>query len=336
MNVWLFHQSHVTREALVHRNARLTHWGRQELVERIKAGTPKATVAEQMNISRPTVHKWWARYLEDPNGEWWLDRSSRPHRCPTRTKRRVERKIVHLRRKDKLGPARIAGRVGVPASTIYAVLRREELNRLSWLDRPTGGKVRRYEHDHPGDLVHVDIKKLAKVPPGGGWRVHGRSTGMRSARAKRRKIGYAFVHSAVDDHSRLAYSEIHDDEKAITAVAFWARAQAFFAAHGITVKAVLTDNGMCYRSNDWITTLVAGAVQPRWTRPYRPQTNGKVERFNRTLLDEWAYVRPYRSEADRRRRLDSWLHTYNHHRCHTAIGGQAPISRANNLPAHYN
>jgi transposase InsO family protein len=158
---------------------------------------------------------------------------------------------------------------------------------------------------------------------------------MRSARAKRRKIGYAFVHSAVDDHSRLAYSEIHDDEKAITAVAFWVRAQAFFAAHGITVKAVLTDNGMCYRSNDWITTLVAGAVQPRWTRPYRPQTNGKVERFNRTLLDEWAYARPYRSEADRRRRLDIWLHTYNHHRCHTAIGGQPPISRVNNLPAHY-
>jgi transposase InsO family protein len=318
----------------VHRNARLTHWGRQELVERVRAGTPKATVAEQMNVSRPTVHKWWGRYLENPEGEWWLDRSSRPHRCPTQTKRRVECKIVHIRRKEKLGPARIAGRVGVPASTVYAVLRREELNRLSWMDRPTGEKVRRYEHDQPGDLVHVDIKKLAKVPPGGGWRAHGRSTEMRIAKNKHR-VGYAFVHSAVDDHSRLAYSEILDDEKAPTCAAFWRRAQAFFEDHGITVKAVLTDNGKCYRSNDWMKTLVAGGVQPRWTRPYRPQTNGKVERFNRTLLEEWAYVRPYRSEAERRRRLDSWLHTYNHHRCHTAIGGEPPISRVNNLPAHY-
>jgi transposase InsO family protein len=164
----------------------------------------------------------------------------------------------------------------VPASTIYAVLRRQRLNRLSWMDRPTGEKVRRYEYDHPGDLVHVDIKKLAKVPPGGGWRAHGRSTEMRIKKNKEGRIGYAFVHSAVDDHSRLAYSEVHDDEKTITAVAFWKRAQAFFEAHGITLRAVLTDNGRCYRSNDWIKTLVAGGVQPRWIRPYRPQTNGKV------------------------------------------------------------
>jgi transposase InsO family protein len=318
----------------VHRNARLTHWGRQELVERIKAGTPKATVAEQMNVSRPTVHKWWARYLESPDGQWWLDGSSRPRRCPTRTKRRVERKIVHIRRKHKLGPARIAGRLGVPPSTVYAVLRREELNRLSWLDRPTGTKIRRYERDHPGDLVHVDIKKLGKVPPGGGWRVHGRANEDRGAKQLRR-IGYAFVHSAVDDHSRVAYSEIHDDEKASTAIAFWKRAQTFFESHGIRVKEVLTDNGACYRSRDWVKTLVAGGVQPRYTRPYRPQTNGKVERFNRTLLEEWAYIRPYRSEEHRRRQLDIWLHTYNHHRCHTAIGGHPPISRVNNVPAHY-
>jgi transposase InsO family protein len=143
------------------------------------------------------------------------------------------------------------------------------------------------------------------------------------------------VHSAVDDHSRLAYSEIHDDEQAVTAVGFWRRARAFYADHGITVRAVLTDNGPCYRSAAWIGELAADGVTPRFTQRYRPQTNGKVERFNRTLLEEWAYVRLYQSEAERRRRLDSWLHTYNHHRCHTAIGGQPPINRVNNLPGRY-
>jgi transposase InsO family protein len=319
----------------LHRNARLTRWGRQELVRRIEAGTPVAHVAVEMNVSRPTAHKWWSRYLEDPAGPWWADRSSRPHRSPNQTGRKTEKRIVSLRRNRKLGPARIAGQVEVPASTVYAVLRRQNLNRLAWMDRPTGTPVRRYEHQHPGDLVHVDIKKLGKIPAGGGWRAHGRSTATRSATAKRAKIGYCFVHSAVDDHSRIAFSEIHDDERAVTAVAFWQRANAFFAAHGITVRAVLTDNGKCYRSNAWISELAAAGITPRFTKPYRPQTNGKVERFNRTLLDEWAYLRPYRSEAERCRHLDTWLHLYNHHRSHTALGGNPPMSRVNNLPGHY-
>jgi transposase InsO family protein len=330
--VWLFHQSHRSEEARLHRNARLTHWGRQELVRRIEAGTPIATVAEQMNVSRPTAHKWWRRYLADPHGEWWLDRSSRPHRCPTRTRPKLERRILSLRRTTKLGPARIAGRLEMSASTVHAVLARNGMSRLAWMDRPTGHVIRRYEHDTPGDLVHIDIKKLAKVPPGGGWRVYGRVV----RPARHRRIGYAFVHSAVDDHSRLAYSEIHDDEQATTAIAFWRRARAFYAAHGITVQAVLTDNGSCYRSAAWINELAAQGISPLFTQRYRPQTNGKVERFNRTLLDEWAYVRPYRSETQRRRQLDTWLHTYNHHRCHTALDGQPPITRVNNLPGHYN
>ena len=334
--MWLSYQSHqVPQEARLHRNARLTHWGRQELVRRVEAGRPIAHVAKEMNVSRPTAHKWWGRYRADPDGRWWLDRSSRPHSSPNRTRRKVEKRIVSLRRNRKLGPARIAGQVGMPASTVHAVLVRNELNRLAWMDRPTGEPVRRYERDAPGDLVHVDIKKLGKIPPGGGWRVRGRDTATRSAKAKRAKIGFSFVHSAVDDHSRLAYSEIHDDEKAATCVAFWRRAQAFFEAHGITVRRVLTDNGRCYRGNDWTATLTAAGITPKYTRPYRPQTNGKVERFNRTLLEEWAYVRPYRSEAERRRRLDKWLHTYNHHRCHTALDGNPPISRVNNLPGHY-
>jgi transposase InsO family protein len=319
----------------LHGNARLTHRGRQELVARCEAGTPPATVARLMNVSRPTVYKWWARAKADPGGAWWVDSSSRPHRSPTRTRRRVERRILSLRRNKKLGPARIAGRLGVPASTVHAVLARHEVSRLAWMDRPTGQVIRRYEHDRPGDLVHVDIKKLGKVPPGGGWRAHGRSTATRSARAKRPKIGYSYVHAAVDDHSRLAYAEVLDDEQAVTAAAFWRRARAFFHAHGITVRAVLTDNGKCYRSLLWAQEVAAGGAKPRYTRPYRPQTNGKAERFNRTLLDEWAYVRKYGSENARRARLANWLHTYNHHRCHTALGGHPPITRVNNLPGHY-
>ena len=319
----------------MHGNARLTAWGRQELVRRVEAGTPPATVARQMNVSRDTVYKWWRRAQADPDGQWWLDRSSRPHRSPAKTRRKVERKILSLRRNKKLGPARIAGRLELPASTVHAVLARNDMSRLAWMDRPTGRVIRRYEHAHPGDLVHVDIKKLGKVPTGGGWRVHGRAARPNNGAAKRARIGYCFVHSAVDDHSRLAYSEIHDDEQAVTAVGFWRRARAFFEAHGVTVRAVLTDNGSCYRSQDWLQELVAGGAVPRRTRPYRPQTNGKVERYNRTLLEEWAYVRAYSSEAERRRRLDSWLHTYNHHRCHTALGGQPPITRVDNLSGSY-
>jgi transposase InsO family protein len=316
----------------LHANARLTEWGRRELVRRLEAGTPAATVARQMNVSRDTVYKWWRRAQADPEGQWWLDRSSRPRRSPARTRRRLERKILSLRRNKKLGPARIAGRLELAPSTVHAVLARNQMSRLAWMDRPSGRVVRRYEHSRPGDLVHVDVKKLGKVPPGGGWRVHGRA----ARPARHRKIGYCFVHSAVDDHSRLAYSEIHDDEQGLTAAGFWRRALTFFADHGIAVRAVLTDNGSCYRSQDWLKEVVAAGALPRRTQPYRPQTNGKVERFNRTLVEEWAYVRAYRSEAERRRRLDSWLHLYNHHRSHTALGGQPPVARVDNVPGHYN
>jgi transposase InsO family protein len=286
-----------------------------------------------MNVSRDTAYKWWRRHQANPEGRWWLDRSSRPRRSPNQTRRKIERKILGLRRNKKLGPARIAGRLQMAPSTVHAVLARNGMSKLAWMDRPTGQAIRRYEHDNPGDLVHVDIKKLGKIPPGGGWRARGR--GYAGNAKTRGRVGYCYVHSAVDDHSRLAYSEIHDDEKGCTAAAFWSRARAFFASHGVTVTAVLTDNGSCYRSSDWIQAVVDGGATPRYIRPYRPQTNGKVERFNRTLLDEWAYVRKYASEAERRRRLDSWLHLYNHHRCHTALGGQPPITRVDNVSGHY-
>ena len=228
------------------------------------------------------------------------------------------------------GPVRIGYRLGLAASTVYRVLCRLGLQRLSWLDRPTGRVIRRYEHPHPGDLLHMDIKKLGRIPPGGGWRAHGRGRA-----GARQRVGYAYIHSAVDDHSRLAYSEVLADERAVTVVAFWRRALAWFADRGVTAQAVLTDNGSAYRSADFARACLAAGIRHRRTRPYRPQTNGKVERFNRTLLEEWAYVRVYRSEQARTAALARWLHHYNHHRGHTALGGLPPVSRVTNLPGQY-
>ena len=241
------------------------------------------------------------------------------------------------------GPARIAYLLGLNPSTVHRVLVRYGAARLAHLDRATGRVIRRYERDAPGELVHVDIKKLGNIPDGGGHRIHGRAVGGRHARAttsvrknSRPVIGYSYLHNAVDDHSRLAYSEILPDEKKETAVAFWQRAQAFFTEAGITVQRVLTDNGSCYRSGLWRDALAAAGITHKRTRPYRPQTNGKVERFNRTLLDEWAYARPYHCETERRDAFPDWLHTYNHHRGHTALGGHPPATRVPNLPGQYN
>jgi transposase InsO family protein len=265
------------------------------------------------------------------------DRSSRPHRSPGRTSRPLERKVLHLRVKKRWGPARIGGRIGLPASTCHAILTRAGVARLAHLDRATGRPIRRYEHPAPGDLVHVDVKKLGNIPDGGGWRVHGRARGDRNKRRSTplRKnnhpvIGYAYLHTAIDDHSRLAYTEILTDERKDTAAAFWQRANTWFNNHGITVRRVLTDNGACYRSHPWRNALTATGITHKRTRPFRPQTNGKVERFHRTLTDEWAYARPYPSESARRAALPVWLHAYNNHRHHTALGGP-PASRVPNL-----
>ena len=311
----------------MHRNAPLTPEGRRRLCELIQDGWTVAAAAESMRVSRQTAHKWWRRYqLEGRAG--LLDRSSRPRRCPAKTPATVERRVVELRRKHQLGPARLAARAGLPASTLHAVWARHGVSRLSDLERRGGRTVRRIETSHPGELVHLDVKKQAKIPKGGGWKVHGR--GKAPDRRKSRGIGYAFVHSAIDAHSRLAYSEVHDNEQALTNLAFWRRAKAFFESYGIAVERVLTDNGSCYRASVFSTELIRAGVAHTFTRPYRPQTNGKAERYNRTLLNEWAYARPYRSEAARTRALAHWLHMYNHHRHHTAIGGP-PISRLNNV-----
>jgi len=312
-----------------HPKAVLTPIGRLTLVDRIAHGRPAAHVAGEMGVSRATAYKWWHRYVQE--GEAGLyDRSSRPLCSPRRTSARVERQIEVLRRRTKLGPIRIGVRLHMPASTVHRVLVRQQLNRLSWLDRPTGRVIRRYEHEHPGDMVHVDVKKLGRIPPGGGWRIHGRLGHDHTG------VGYDYIHSAVDDHSRLAYSEICGDERGPTAAAFWTRAIAFFAAHGIVVQRVLTDNAWAYRKSIPFRAAVreSGAVQ-RFIQPHRPQTNGKVERFNRTLLEEWAYVRAYTSNQQRTKALTDWLHIYNHHRAHTSLGRLPPISRLNNVSGHY-
>ena len=325
-----------------HANAPLTELGRLRLARCVvEDGWPVARAAERFQVSRTTAARWAGRYrAEGPAG--MADRSSRPHRSPRRTTPPIVRKIVHHRTTKRLGPVQIAPLVGIAPSTVHRVLVRCRLNRLSWLDRATGRPIR-YEYPDPGGLVHVDVKKLGIIPSQGGWRARGRAAthAGRAARERanaaarrtrgRGQTGYGFVHAAIDDHTRLAYVEIHDDETRHTAAAFWIRAYAWFAQRGITVQRVLTDNGACYRSHPWRDTLAALGITHLRTRPYRPQTNGKAERFNRTLLNEWAYQRLYTSEQTRRAALPTWLHHYNHHRPHTALGGNPPISRCTNL-----
>ncbi|MCB1247322.1 MAG: IS481 family transposase [Acidimicrobiia bacterium] len=336
------HATHDQRRLVVHANARLTPQGRRILVERIAAGRPAAHVAAEMGISRTTAYRWWDRYRAE-GAAGLFDRSSRPHSCPHRTPSGLEARVVALRRERKLGPARIGMIVGMPTSTVWRVLARHGVNRLSWMDRPTGRVIRRYERSAPGELVHIDIKKLGRIPDGGGWRALGRTKGQRNSGPYRRSdgtgqrrstLGYGYIHAAVDDHTRLAYVEVLTDERATTATGFTQRAVAWFADLGITVEAVMTDNGSCYKSHLYHDTLTANGIQHVRIPPRQPQINGKVERFNRTMLDEWAYVRPYQSESERTTALADWIHTYNHHRNHTAIGSP-PISRVTNLPRQH-
>ncbi|MFI9818083.1 IS481 family transposase [Saccharothrix variisporea] len=297
-----------------HANAPLTELGRLRMARCvIDDGWPLRQAAQRFQVSVGTASRWAGRYRAE-GAAGMTDRSSRPRTSPGRTPTRTERRIVKVR-----------------------------LARLVHLDRATGQPVRRYERDAAGDLVHVDIKKSGNIPDGGGHKVHGRAAGnhnkQRTAGPVRRggqpRIGYSYLHNAVDDHSRLAYVEILPDETKETATAFRARAQTYFHANGITVKRVHTDNGSCYRSRLWRDALTAAGITHKRTRPYRPQTNGKVERFNRTLLDEWAYARPYQSESERREALPQWPHTYNHHHSHTALKGLPPAGRVPNLTGQY-
>lgn len=327
-----------------HRNAPLSETGRLRLARCVvEDGWPLRRAAERFQVAPTTAARWASRY-RTLGAEGMADRSSRPRRSPGRTPTRTERRIIKVRVLRRWGPARIGYLLGLHPSTVHRVLTRYGLARLRWLDRPTGRIVRRMEPARCGDMVHVDVKKLGKIPAGGGWRMLGRTIGKHNARADRSSgrlsadykpiRGYHFLHTAIDGHSRLAYTELLADERKETAAAFWSRANAWFAECGIVVRKVLTDNGSCYRSHTFAAAL--GAIEHRRTRPYRPQTNGKVERFHRTLADEWAYARLYRNDAERCQEFTTWLHAYNHHRGHTALGGQPPATRVPNLSGQYN
>lgn len=314
---------------MTHARAKLTPQGRLLLVTRVlEMGWSVPMAAEAQGCSSATGYKWLRRFqTEGTTG--LFDRSSRPHRSPMRLSPAREGAILDRRERTLEGPHRLAWALGEAPSTVNRVLRRLGAPRLRDLDRPTRTPVR-YERERPGELIHVDIKKQGRIPTGGGWRVHGRD---RMAGSRRhRGDGYDFIHAAVDDRSRLAYAEILPDERKETASAFMTRAIGFFAQRGIAVERVLTDNGSCYRSREFARTLADAGIAHRWTRPYRPQTNGKVERFNLTLKWEWAYAHTYESNASRTAELEGWLHHYNYHRPHMAHDGRAPITVLNNLP----
>lgn len=321
-----------------HANALLTPKGRLRLAKLIvDDGWPIQRAADRLQCSAATAKKWADRYRVD-GAEAMADRPSRPHHSPNQLPVDRERRIVKLRFTRRCGPDYIAAHLHVARSTVQAVLTRYKMPLLRHLDQATGLPVRRskphhYEHPAPGDLVHVDIKKLGRIPDGGGHRKLGRPAGKRNTSG----VGYAYLHHAVDDHSRLAYSEELTDERKETAAMFWSNANAFFAAHGIIVRRVLTDNGSCYRSKHFAKSLGPDIAHKK-TRPYRPQTNGKVERFNRTLTTEWAYAHTYRSTTARSVTYQNWLHHYNHHRPHTGIEGNTPIERLriHNLPVKNN
>lgn len=325
-----------------HANAALTPRARLKVARLVvEQGVPIREVAARFQVSWPTVKRWADRYR---GGEPMTDRSSRPWVSPAKTCPAVTRRIVSLRLRKRLGPVQLAALTGVAPSTAHRVLTRCRLNRLSHVDRATGEPVRRYEHPHPGSMIHVDVKKFGNIPDGGGWRFVGRVQGWRNRsatveRGKNRygqpKLGHAFVHTVIDDYSRVGYAEVHDDETAATAAAVLRRAVAWFAVRGVTVQRVLSDNGSPYISFLWRDTCAELGIRHSRTRPRRPQTNGKAERFHRTLADGWGYARAYTSERQRREALAAWLHEYNHHRPHTACGNKPPITRLTNLPGQY-
>lgn len=332
---------------MTHANAPLTPKGRRRLASLINDdGWSLRRAAERFQCSPATAKRWADRYRAGLSLE---DRSSRPHTSPSRLPKRTERRIVALRFTRRWGPHRIAYHLHLNRSTVGRVLNRYGMPKLANIDQATGLAVRRtkpvrYEVAAPGDLLHVDIKKQGRIPDGGGWRAHGRgSVADRAADAARGKQqragakpsrGYRYLHHAVDDHSRVAYSEILDDERKETAAEFMGRALAFFSTQGVTVTAVMTDNGSCYKSK-LFNEVLGENIKHRYTRPYRPQTNGKVERFNRTLAAEWAYATAYSSEDERTAAYVGWLHYYNHHRPHTGIGGLTPSARVHNVTGKY-
>ena len=300
----------------LHKNARTCPASRMLMIQRIQAGMPVTSAAEAAGVSRRTASKWKGRHREA--GEAALvDRSSRPHRSPRRTHPTVVEEILRLRRRRQTGP-QIASRIGSSPSTVARILAQEGLSRLKNLDPKE--PVLRYQRDHPGELIHIDIKKLGRIQV-----VGHRITGNRRQRA--RGAGWEFVHVAVDDASRLAYAEVLANERSPTAVAFLRRLVAWYSSHRITVTGIMTDNGSCYVSRRFASACRRLGLRHLRTRPYRPCTNGKAERFIQTLLRGWAYHRAYPTSIQRSLRLPKFLSYYNHRRPHASLGRQTPAAR---------
>jgi len=319
-----------------HPNAPLTVEGRRRMVGCVvERGWTIAATATRFQIDAKTVRKWRDRFVAE--GEQGLDdRSSSPRRSPNRTPRHLRVEVLRLRRKRRWGADHIGFEVGLVASTVQGILNAAGVGRLDRGDRATDTKpIRRYQRDTPGELIHVDIKKLAGIPDGGGWRTRGRGyPGEKST--KHRRAGYRYIHSAIDDRTRIAYSEIRNDEQAVTAAGFWRRAAGWYMTIGINPQRVITDNGSCYKSGLWHRACAETGTKVRKTCPYRPQTNGKVERFHRILVEEWAYIRPWNSETQRAGTYNGFIHFYNHHRAHGALGWATPTTiLKDNLPEEH-
>lgn len=316
-----------------HANARMNEYGRNLAVQRCLAGHKVRDVAGQFGVSRTTIYKWLARFHAE-GAAGLADRSSRPRSSPRRTPLAAELAVLLARLDLHAGPVQLAAELGMPASTIGAVLRRWAIPHLVDVDRITGELLRsratdeRYEHPRPGDLLHVDVKKLGRIPDGGGWRLDG-ANNPDHGRNKDMPVGFDFIHVAVDDHSRVAYAEILPDERGETCAAFLYRAVRWFhERHAVTVRRILTDNALSYRKGtDWGWVCHALQLKRRFIKPGCPWTNGKAERFNRTMLTDWAYAQPWGSTDDRNAAFDAFLTRYNTRRGHTAAGGRPPISR---------
>lgn len=306
----------------LHKNARSCPKSRALLVKRILAGEAPQDVAEALGLSERTVYKWVKRYREE-GLEGLQDRSSCPQKIPRRLGKQDQERILALRM-ERLSQAEIAWKTGVPSSTVSRWLRRWDLGRLPQLAPPE--PVRRYEKRHAGELVHLDIKKLGKIS-GVGHRITG------DYRRRKPRVGWEFAHVAIDDHSRVAYVEILENERAVSAQAFLERVVAFFADRGVTIQRILTDNGSCYVAKTFARLCQELGLKHSRTRPYRPRTNGKAERFIQTLQREWAYAFTFHSSRERSDLLPRYLHFYNHHRAHSALGARPPNSRLglNNL-----
>ena len=320
---------------MTHRSAKLTAAARLTIIERLHEGWTQAQAATAMGVSRATVAKWCKRYREEGLGGL-QDRTSRPHHSPRALHEDVVAEICRIRRELGCGPHRIAWELGMAASTVYTVLRRAKLSVLARLDRTTR-EVIRYEKGRPGEQVHLDVKKLGRIPEGGGKRFAPGFLENGAGYSPPGKRGHDFIHVAVDDHSRYAYVEALPDERGHTTAGYLRRMHVFYASVGITVEEVLSDNGGNYRSGAFHREAQALGIRLRRTRPRRPQTNGKAEAYIKTIQREWAYLRKYSSNQERLAELPRFVHLYNHHRPHTGIGNRPPSSRVpvNNVCGNY-